>query len=68
MLFRSISILVTALWNAGPVSLNPADLDWIAAVLFLAALFVLRKWKLNPIWVMSGAGAAGLVLYLLLGY
>ena len=63
-----ISILVTALWNAGPVSLNPADLDWIAAVLFLAALFVLRKWKLNPIWVMSGAGAAGLVLYLLLGY
>ena len=58
-----ISILVTALWNAGP-----ADLDWIAAVLFLAALFVLRKWKLNPIWVMSGAGAAGLVLYLLLGY
>ena len=47
-----ISILVTALWNAGPVSLNPADLDWIAAVLFLAALFVLRKWKLNPIWVM----------------
>ena len=63
-----ISILVTALWNAGPVSLNPADLDWIAAVLFLAALFVLRKWKLNPIWVMSGAGAAGLMLYLLLGY
>ena len=63
-----ISILFTALWNAGPVSLNPADLDWIAAVLFLAALFVLRKWKLNPIWVMSGAGAAGLMLYLLLGY
>ena len=63
-----ISILVTALWNAGPVSLNPADLDWIAAVLFLAALFVLRKWKLNPIWVMSGAGAAGLMLYLLVGY
>ena len=63
-----ISILVTALWNARPVSLNPADLDWIAAVLFLAALFVLRKWKLNPIWVMSGAGAAGLMLYLLLGY
>ena len=71
-----ISIFVTALWNAGPVSLNPADLDWIAAVgigipdipLFLAALFVLRKWKLNPIWVMSGAGAAGLMLYLLLGY
>ena len=63
-----ISILVTALWNAGPISLNPADLDWIAAVLFVAALFVLRKWKLNPIWVMSGAGAAGLVLYLLRGY
>ena len=31
--------------------------------LFAAALFVLRRWKPNPIWVMAGCGAAGLVVY-----
>ena len=63
-----VSILVTALWNGAAASLNPADLDWIAALLFIAALFVLRKWKLNPIWVMVGTGVVGLVLYLIIGY
>ena len=59
-----VSILVTALWNGAAASLNPADLDWIAALLFVAALFVLRRWKLNPIWVMVGTGVVGLGLYL----
>ena len=47
---------------------SPADLDWIAALLFVAALFVLRRWKLNPIWVMVGTGVVGLGLYLIIGY
>ncbi len=63
-----VSILVTALWNGAAASLNPADLDWIAALLFIAALFVLRRWKLNPIWVMVGTGVVGLGLYLIIGY
>ena len=63
-----VSILVTALWNGAAASLNPADLDWIAALLFVAALFVLRRWKLNPIWVMVGTGVVGLALYLIIGY
>ncbi len=63
-----VSILVTALWNGAAASLNPADLDWIAALLFVAALFVLRRWKPNPIWVMVGTGVVGLGLYLIIGY
>ena len=63
-----VSIWVTALWNGAAASLNPADLDWIAALLFVAALFVLRRWKLNPIWVMVGTGVVGLGLYLIIGY
>ena len=62
-----VSILVTALWNGAAASLNPADLDWIAALLFVAALFVLRRWKLTPIWVMVGTGVVGLGLYRLIG-
>ena len=29
----------------------------------VAGLAVLRIWKVNPIWVMVGAGCAGLILY-----
>ena len=41
--------------------------DWIAVALFAATLFVLKKWKLNPILLMLAAGTAGGVAYLLLG-
>lgn len=44
----------------------PADLAGIrpaSVLIFAGALFILRRWKVNPIWVMVGAGAAGLLLY-----
>ena len=47
----------------------PADLGSVspAAVLtFCVALAVLRKWKVNPIYVMAGAGAAGVLLHYIL--
>ena len=31
-------------------------------ILFVIALFILRKWKLNPILVMLGTGVAGLII------
>ena len=31
--------------------------------LFAAALFVLRKWNVNPTFIIFGAGAVGAVLY-----
>lgn len=47
----------------------PADLtgiDPISVLLFAIALFILRKWKVNPIYVMAGTGLAGIVLHALL--
>ena len=38
-----------------------------AAFALAAALAALRKWKQDPIAVMSGTGAVGLAVYLLLG-
>lgn len=58
-----LSILTLALWNSKPVSADLQNFDFAAAAIFAAGLFVLRKWKPNPIWVMAGAGAIGLVLY-----
>ena len=62
-----LSILVLSLWNGAAVSLNPADLDWVSLLLFVGALFALRRWTLNPIYAMLACGGVGLVLYLLIG-
>lgn len=63
-----LSILALSLWNGAGFSFSPSDLDWGAALLFIGSLFVLRKWKLNPIYVMLTAGVIGLGFYLVLGY
>lgn len=39
-----------------------ANVHWLEAGIFLAAFFVLRKWKRNPILVMVCCGAAELVV------
>lgn len=37
--------------------------DFIAIGIFVAALVIMRKFKLNPILVMLGSGLAGFILY-----
>ncbi len=59
-----VSILLTALFGTGAVSLT--NLDIISGVLFLLCFIVLRKWKPNPILVMSAAGVIGFVAFYLL--
>ena len=62
-----LSIMVMEIWDSGNISLDPSMVDWIGVLLFVGALVGLRKWKLNPIYVMIGAGVLGLVLYYLTG-
>ena len=57
------SILVLSLWQGNAVSFQPKDMDMIAVGLFCVCLFILRKWKTNPIYVLLGAGVLGLFLY-----
>lgn len=58
-----LSLIKLALWNGNFSLAGVLQINWISAFIFAAALFVLRKWKLNPILVMSGAGAVGLIAY-----
>ena len=55
-----VSILANAFRGA-------AGLDVVMIALFIACLFVLRKWKPSPILVILGAGAFGAAWYLLTG-
>ena len=42
-------------------------INWIGAMIFAIALFVLRKWKINPILVMSLCGVSRMMIHLIAG-
>ncbi len=60
-----ISIIAHALWNGSIISFDASSIDFVAAAMMALCVFLLRKTKLNPIFVMLGAGAIGGVIYLL---
>ena len=58
-----ISLLILAFYGARTLPADLTGLNLISVLIFALGLFILRRWKINPIWVMAGAGAAGLLLY-----
>lgn len=58
-----LSLVVLAFWNGKGITSNVGDIDIISVALFLLAISALRRWKLNPVIVMIGAGLVGLCLY-----
>lgn len=59
-----ISIFTLTVWGESGFSLDLDCINWIAILLFSITLFVLRKWKPNPISVMLSAGTVGGLIYL----
>lgn len=58
-----ISLLIMAVYGQSVLPSDLGEADGIAVVIFLAGFFLLRKWKLHPLWIMAGSGAAGVLLY-----
>ena len=58
-----LSLVLLAFFGSDQLLPILQNTDFIAVGIFAASLLVLRKWKPNPIYVMLGAGAAGLLLY-----
>jgi len=58
-----ISLLIMALYGQRTLPADPGSIDWIACLIFAAAFIIIRTFKLNPIHVMAGCGAAGILLY-----
>lgn len=61
-----ISLLILSLYGARELPADLSAVNWISVGIFTAAILILRRWKVNPIWVMAGAGAAGVLLYSIL--
>lgn len=59
----AVTILLLALYGNGRAEADYLPLNRTALFLFLALLFLLRKWKINPVVIMLASGIAGLVFY-----
>ena len=58
-----LSILQLVVFQGNAMQLS--NVNWLGLICFAAALFILRKWKWNPILVMALCGACGLIAALL---
>ena len=56
------TILLMAFFGTGTDGCGMSP-DFKAMAVFMAALFVLRRWKINPILVMAVTGVLGIFLY-----
>ena len=58
-----LSLLILALYGERSIPADVFRMDPIALLLFVFGFVLLRKWKPNPLWVMTLCGAAGVALY-----
>lgn len=61
-----LSIFILAVWGESGFSINPQTIDLVSVLLIAAALFVLKKWRPSPIYVMLGSGVIGGIVYLMI--
>ena len=58
-----ISLLVLAVYGQRSLPPDLANINVVSVLIFLAGFFVIRKWRMNPLWIIAGSGVAGIVLY-----
>jgi len=58
-----ISLMILSFYGQRTLPTDLAGINYISVAIFAAGLFILRKWKVDPIYVMAGAGVLGVLLY-----
>lgn len=61
-----LSIFTLTVWGENGLSSNMGSVNYIAVMLFTIAVFILRKWKPNPIFILLGSGIIGGAIYLMI--
>ena len=62
----ALTLVLVAFWG-GEFSTNFSDLNLFAVAFFAAGLFLLKKFKPSPIYILLGSGLLGLIFYGFLG-
>lgn len=58
-----ISLIILSFYGQQTLPADFSNVNYISVLIFGMGLVILRKWKVNPIYVMIGAGVLGVVLY-----
>lgn len=58
-----LSLMILSFYGQRTLPADVSQINYISVSIFGTGLFVLRKWKVNPIFVLLGAGAIGVLLY-----
>lgn len=59
-----LSILILGIFHSDLQNIQPSNFQVIECILFIGALFLLRKYKINAIMIILGTGIIGTLLYL----
>ena len=57
------TMILLALYDSSKFEIDFLSLNWIALLIFLTILIILRKWKPNPIMIIFISGIAGFIFY-----
>lgn len=58
-----VSLMILSFYGQRSLPSNLIGINYISVFIFGIGLLILRKWKTNPVWIMAGAGAVGVLLY-----
>ena len=56
-----ITLVIMAFYGERVLPADLSEINVISVIIFAVGFWVLRKWKVNPIYVMLGAGAVGIL-------
>ncbi len=58
-----ITLVIMSFYGERTLPVDLSGINIISVMIFAVGFLALRKWKVNPIYVMLGAGVAGVLLY-----
>lgn len=58
-----INLIILSFWGQRILPEDLSGINYISVSIFASGFLILRKWKVNPIYVMAGAGVLGVLLY-----
>lgn len=58
-----ISLVVMSFYGERTLPADLSGINLISVIIFTVGFLILKKWKVNPIYVMMGAGVAGVLMY-----
>ena len=62
-----VSMTVLAFLGENKTNINQLNIDYLSVSMFICCLVLLRKFKVNPIYIMFGSGIIGGILYTIIG-